>query len=352
MHPRPPQLLALALLLATTVFLPLRAPAACNQPAPDDTHPPRLVVCNPHPGHPIRFVVYGDTRFTPIPIEDISNSHARQALVQKIATEHPAAIFIGGDIPFEGGQWRDYDEYLRETAPWRQLQIPVFPVLGNHEYLIDANLAKRVSCNPDDLDSACLNNWWQAFNNLPLRPHRWYCVAVGTTLVALVLNSDSNLTPGTPQRTWLESQIAALQQNSPVEFLLILLHRPPVRDTHDPVGPNEHEIATLLAAVAKDLPVQVVVVASHIHNYERYRSPDGTTFIVSGGGGAHPHIVTDRRSDDQFSSSPFATAVNFHYMMFELSPHKLSATVLRWDPDTNTRQPWTPADTFQLNSKH
>jgi Calcineurin-like phosphoesterase len=351
MQPRLPQSLAL-LLLSATVLLPIRASAACNQPAPDDTHPPRLVVCNPHPGHPIRFVVYGDTRFTPIPVEDISNSRARQALVQKIATEHPAAIFIGGDIPFEGAQWRDYDEYLRETAPWRHLQIPVFPVLGNHEYLIDANLATRVSCNRDDLDSQCLKNWWKAFDNLPLRPHRWYSVAVGTTLLALVLDSDSSLTPGSPQRTWLERQVADLQQDSAAEFLLILLHRPPVRDTHDPVGTNEREIATWLATVSKDLSVKVIVAASHIHNYERYQSPDGTVFIVSGGGGAHPHVVADRRPDDQFSSSPFATAVNFHYMVLELSPHRLSATVLRWDPDTNTRQPWITADTFRVTSRH
>ena len=339
------------LLIAATILLPIHTSAACNQPAPDATHPPRLVVCNPHPGRPIRFVVYGDTRFTPIPVDDISNSRARQALVRKITTEHPAAIFISGDIPFEGARWRDYDEYLRETAPWRQLQIPVFPVLGNHEYLSDASLAKRVSCNPEDLDSICLNNWWQAFNNLPLRPHRWYSVVVGTTLLALILDSDSNLTPGSPQRTWLERQIADLQQSSTAEFLLILLHRPPVRDTHDPVGANEREIATWLAAVAKDVPVQIIVAASHIHNYERYLGPDGTVFIVSGGGGAHPHIVTDRRGDDQFSSSPFAHSVNFHYLVFDLSPHRLSATVLRWDPDTNTRQPWTPADTFQLSSR-
>ena len=348
-EPRSPR--SLALLVLATVLLPIGAFAACDQPAPDDTHPPRLVVCNPHPGHPIRFVVYGDTRFTPIPVEDISNSHARQALVHQIATEHPAAIFIGGDIPFVGAQWRDYDQYLLETKPWSDLRIPVFPVLGNHEYLIDPNPATRTFCEHDDLNTPCLKNWWNAFNNLPLRPHRWYSVAVGTALIALVLDSDSNLTPGSPQRNWLEHQVADLHPHSPAEFLLILLHRPPVRDNHDPVEPNEREIATYLSAVSKDLPVRVIVIASHVHNYERYLSPDGTVFIVSGGGGAHPHIIADRRPDDQFSSSPFAHSVNFHYMMFELAPHRLSATVLRWDPDTNTHQPWTTTDTFNINAR-
>jgi acid phosphatase type 7 len=352
MQPRSSRSLALLLVFIATVLLPIHASAACDQPAPDDTHPPRLVVCNPQPGHPIRFVVYGDTRFTPIPVDDISNSRARQALVHKIAAEHPAAIFIGGDIPFEGAESRDYDQYLRETKPWRDLRIPVFPVLGNHEYLIDANPATRTFCNREDLDSSCLKNWWNAFSNLPLRPHRWYSVAVDTGLIALVLDSESGLTPGSPQRTWLEHQIADLRRDTPVEFLLILLHRPPVRDTHDPVGANEHEIATYLSTVSKELPVQVMVVASHVHNYERYLSPDGAVFIVSGGGGAHPHTVADRRADDQFNSSPFAHSVNFHYMVFELAPHKLSATVLRWDPDTNTTQPWTTADTFQVNSRH
>src|SRR5215472_2753582 len=162
MQPRLLSSLALRL-FAAALLLPIPASAACDQPAPDDTQPPRLVVCNSHPGHPIRFVVYGDTRFTPIPVDDISNSRARQALVRKIAAEHPAAIFIGGDIPFEGAQWRDYDDYLRETERWRDLRIPVFPVLGNHEYLIDANPATRVFCNRDDIASECLKNWWNAF---------------------------------------------------------------------------------------------------------------------------------------------------------------------------------------------
>jgi hypothetical protein len=125
------------------------------------------------------------------------------------------------------------------------------------------------------------------------------------------------------------------------------LYRPVRNRVHSRVRRREY-----LPAVSKELPVQVMVVASHVHNYERYLSPDGAVFIVSGGGGAHPHTVADRRADDQFNSSPFAHSVNFHYMVFELAPHKLSATVLRWDPDTNTTQPWTTADTFQVNSRH
>src|SRR5215471_2204041 len=139
--------------------------------------PPRFEVPSP-PGSPLVFVVYGDTRFTQR--ADVVNTIARRALVEKIASEKPAAILVGGDLVYDGSDPGDYQTYRSETTQWSQEKIPVFPALGNHEFK---------GCTGDM--SACLENWWGAFGDLSLRPYRWYSVAIGPSLLALVLDSDA-----------------------------------------------------------------------------------------------------------------------------------------------------------------
>src|SRR5256884_1284445 len=137
---------------------------------------------------------------------------ARRALVGRIARENPAAILIGGDLVYEGSNPQDYDTYKSETIEWARRKIPVFPALGNHEFN---------GCNGDA--APCLENWWTAFGALPLRPYRWYSVSIGSTVLAVVLDSDAPLKPGSEQREWLERQISTADPH--VKFILIVLHR-------------------------------------------------------------------------------------------------------------------------------
>src|ERR1700692_2001373 len=111
--------------------------------------PPQLEVAVADPSAPLTFIAYGDTRFTRR--EGVANAVARRALVARMASEKPAAIFIGGDLVYEGSNTEDYETYRGETAVWSQARIPIFPALGNHEF------------RGGDKDlSPCLVNWWRA----------------------------------------------------------------------------------------------------------------------------------------------------------------------------------------------
>jgi hypothetical protein len=284
-------------------------------------------------GGPLMLVVYGDTRFTQR--EDVVNSVARRALVARIAGEKPAAILIGGDLVYDGSDVSDYQTYRSETAEWSKETIPVFPALGNHEFK---------GCAPDVHD--CLENWWSAFDDLPLRPHRWYSVAVGSNLLALVLDSDAPLKPASEQRVWFEEQMAAAGDQ--VKFILILLHYPPVRDPFFPRMREEKEIARYLSAHARSLQQRVLVVGSHVHNYERY-SRDGVTYVVSGGGGAKP-VPAPRMFGEQ---SHLRTAVNFHYLRLTLWSDRLSATMVRYDAaKVEGPEAWSEPDRFEIRARN
>jgi hypothetical protein len=291
--------------------------------------PPRFEVPSPG-GGPLVFVAYGDTRFTQR--VDVVNATARRALVEKIASEKPVAILIGGDLVYDGSDAGDYQTYRSETTEWAQEKIPVFPALGNHEFK---------GCAGDM--SVCLENWWSAFGDLSLRPYRWYSVAIGSNLLALVLDSDAPLKPGSEQRTWFEEQVAGAGPQ--VKFILIVLHYPPVRDPLFPRMRDEKEIARYLSRHARSLRSSVLVVGSHVHNYERY-SRDGVTYLVSGGGGAKP--VPAPRMFGELSR--LRTRVNFHYLRLTLSDDRLSCVMVRYDADRAGA--WTEPDRFEIRARN
>jgi len=307
--------------------------APCVAVPATDAQPPRLSVPASSDAGPLVLAVYGDTRFTQR--TDVVNAVARRALVARIASEKPAAILIGGDLVYEGNEPSDYQTFASETRAWSSEGIPVFPALGNHEFN---------GCAQDVSD--CLANWWGAFPDLPLRPYRWYSVAIGSTLLALVLDSDSPLRPGSEQRAWFEQQLTGAGEQ--VKFILILLHYPPVRDPIFPHTRDEQEVARYLSRHARSLPQRVLVIGSHIHNYERYLR-DGVIYVVSGGGGAKP-VPAPRIFGEQ---SHLKTGVNFHYLRLTLRNDSLSASMVRYEAGkADADAAWTEPDRFEIRAKH
>lgn len=282
---------------------------------------------------PLIMVAYGDMRFTDPSELSATSPAARQALVAKVAAEHPAAIFLNGDVPWHGKR-ADYDEFRLETRVWSDQKLRVYPALGNHEFS---------QCEV----AQCLDYWWTAFPEL--RDRRWYSVAVGSKVLSIALDTDTSLLPGSEQRIWLEQQIASLDKK--VRVVLIVLHHPPVADLHSGEladhnpRPNELSLAAYLDAVAPTLRARIVVSAGHVHNYERFEQR-GVTYLVSGGGGAKPYEVERTPADlYQRSDNP-----NYHYVRLELHDDRLAATMIRIaNPGAAAPPVWEIADRFELS---
>jgi len=280
---------------------------------------------------PLVLIVYGDTRFTDSSETNASNPVARQALIAKIAAERPAALFINGDLPWHGVA-PDYDVYREETAQWRGLHLRIYPALGNHEF---------AACS----EPACLDRWWSTFPEL--RGRRWYSVALGSRVLALALDSEASLLAGSEQRLWLEGELAA--QDPKVRLVLIVLHHPPVADlqtdamaNHNP-RPNEQALADHLAAIAPQSLARMVVIAGHIHNYERFLR-DGIHYLVSGGGGAAP-VAVERTPADLYRDTEFP---NYHYLRFELRADTAVGEMIRYRPGDDDAGQWQIKDRFEL----
>jgi acid phosphatase type 7 len=281
---------------------------------------------------PLVLVAYGDMRFTDNSETGATNPGARRALIAKITAESPAAIFINGDIPWHGIA-PDYAVFREETRPWRERHMRVYPALGNHEFS---------AC----MEAGCLERWWSTFPEL--RGRRWYSVAIGTKVLAIELDTDTSLMPGSAQRIWLENQVAQL--DPAVRLVLVVMHHPPVADVqlskatdHDP-RPNENALADYLKTVAPQSAARFVVSAGHIHNYERLMQ-DGVVYLVSGGGGAAPYAV-ERTAADLYQSTDFP---NYHYVRFELHGDEVTGEMIRLT-DYSAPQPhqWQTKDRFRI----
>ena len=281
---------------------------------------------------PLVLVAYGDMRFTSPSETGASDPGARRALVARIADENPAAIFVNGDIPWHGIA-ADYAVFQGETQRWRERHLRVYPALGNHE----------LSACPE---STCLERWWDAFP--ALRGRRWYSVALGARVLAVALDTDTSLLPGSAQRIWLETQIEKLDPG--IRLVLLFMHHPPVADVqstkltdHNPRW-NEISIAEYLETVSARSAARFVVSAGHIHNYERFER-HGVIYLVSGGGGAAPYEV-DRTPADLYQNADFP---NFHYVRFELSGGRLIGEMIRLsDYAAPKPRQWQGRDRFEI----
>ena len=121
----------------------------------------------------------------------------------------------------------------------------------------------------------------------------------------------------------------------------------PIEDnsSHD-VRPNEHALAVTLEAQAKASKAQIIVVAGHIHNYQRFFE-NGVTYLVSGGGGAKPHPIA-RTPADLFQDKAFP---NYHYVRFDFDGKQLNAVMYRLSDPKARPAVWEKKDSFVLPVK-
>jgi Icc-related predicted phosphoesterase len=312
-----------------SIVLAIIGCAACTRShsqMPPETQPVALQL---QLSTPFRFVAYGDSRFHDPKDTEAANPAVRQALVQAIAEIKPAFISFSGDIVYNGYDTNDWKIWDKETAVWREKQIPVYPALGNHDLHGSENVA--------------LANYFQRFPDL--KNSRYYSVRAANTFM-LVLDSSLDEVAG-PQGKWLTQALDRLPGD--VDFVFIVLHHPPYTSSSDEKKfggghssrSTEQALANALEARQKNLRARIVVFSGHVHNYERHEH-GGVTYFVLGGAGAHAYPI-ERAATDPFQSKE----INYHYLLVEVDRGHLKATMNRLDLSTG-KAAWTQPDSIEI----
>ncbi len=276
--------------------------------------------------YPFRFVAYGDMRFTDPTRADSSDPEYRRAIVAQVAEEKPDFLVLTGDLVKKGSSAADWLVWDEETKLWRQAGIHVLPVLGNHD----------TSGAPDAL---------QFFSRFPeLNNLHWYTVRAGNCYF-IMLESEVN-DPERPQWKWLVRRLRKIPRG--VQYVFIVQHHPIMTRSNKRMQggghsqrPVEARLALLLESRQKQLKIPIIVLAGHVHNYERYVH-GGVVYITAGGGGATPYEIP-REPDDVYR----APGPSYSYCRVTVDRKSLQFEAIK--VEITAGQPaFTVADSFQL----
>jgi acid phosphatase type 7 len=280
---------------------------------------------------PFSFVAYGDIRFMETSNIKDSDPIRRKILVQKIAGEKPAFLLITGDLVANGGVAQQWSVFDNESSPFQAAGVKLYPALGNHDLRGDLPVA--------------LKNYFQRFPYL--QQNRYYSVRADNVMV---LTLDSSLDhPGGPEMQWFERQIDALPDG--IQFVVVQLHHPPLTRSTDSVFGGGHapraveqDMAGFLESKAAKSKAKFIVVAGHVHNYERYER-NGVMYIVTGGGGATPYMI-QRQSNDAYKD----IGASYHYCHFDVKPGQIEMHMVKLDLLGN-KPTWQDRDSFKWTAK-
>ncbi len=279
---------------------------------------PRPIVLTGHlpPEGERPFAAVGDLQRTSL-LETVfllreSNDRERELVVRELARVRPAFAVSLGDLVFDGASARHWGELDTLLTPLREADIPMLPVLGNHEYW--------------GTNSRGLRHYFQRFPVLAGR--HWYCLVQGRLgLVFLDTNFDElSAAQRQAQLAWLDQTLGAFEAAGSVRAVLLLGHHPPYTNS-TATGDEPHVQEHLVPRVHRFRKV-LGYVSGHVHSYERFER-QGKRFLVSGGGGG-PRVTlatgeARRHPDDQFTpdrATPSAKR-DFHILLFRPGPEGL-----------------------------
>jgi hypothetical protein len=278
------------------------APATCYRyrVAGSTDHTGRFCTARPS-GADFRFAAIADTN-------PGLNDNTRHIL-EHLVPEKPDFTLHSGDVQYYSGGLETY-------ASWFEIMEPLlgagafFPAVGNHE-----------SEMADEYEGYFLRFW----GNAGFDGHDGYYRLQSGGVWFLSLNTELPIVPDSDQGKWLLGQLADAQQQPGFRFSVVYMHRPMITcgDTNE-LDEERKQLAPEFVKRGVKL-----VLAGHMHGYERF-DVEGLTYVVSGGGGGLIGNV-DANSSRPLCSSREASGAFFHAMVFDVAAGKLSGQALGMD---------------------
>jgi acid phosphatase type 7 len=272
------------------------------------------------------FAAFGDLRETNVANHTSSDPERRQAIIAAMAALDPKFILVSGDLVLNGENGADWAQWDLETSAWKEKRIELLPALGNHD--LHGNL------------TTALGNYFQRFPEL--KQSRYYSARAGNVLV-LVLDTALPTTSG-PQFDWMKDKVEHLSKDT--AFVLFLLHHPPVTHSSDSAGghsirPAEAVLGRWLEETQAKSAARFVVMAGHVHNYERYER-NNVLYFVSGGGGATPYMIPRAAEDAYKEPGP-----TYHYLKIDVDGPKMRIGMEKLEMEAG-KAVWNERDVVSL----
>lgn len=276
------------------------------------------------------FVLIGDTQRTSFwEFWRENNTPFRKAILTRVAAVQPAFVLHVGDLVFQGASASHWEEFDDNAHDIYKQGIPMFPVLGNHEYYGN--------------DNAALEHYFRRFP--ATHNKQWYSFRF-RSLAFVLLNSNFDAISEEDireQDLWYTNTMQQYQQDTTVACIVVVCHHPPYSNS-TVVGDNTdvqmHFVPLFTTATKARL-----FVSGHCHSYEHFVR-DGKHFVVTGGGGG-PRQEVETRPEHQHHVDAYAGAAirPLHFCTAELHGNALEIHIHQLDQTTGM---WSIGDTFVI----
>ena len=283
------------------------------------------------------FVLIGDTQRTSF-IEQYfffreSNDSVQFVLFDSIAKleRKPAFILHLGDMVFDGSSENDWKYFDASTEQIRKAKIPIFPILGNHEFYGDS---LETAYNINNRFSRLKDSSWNTFE----------FKSIG--IILLNSNEELTLSENERQKEFYEYHMNKYEIDSSIKFIIVATHHPPYTNGTG-IGFNESEytqdcfINKFISSEKKGL-----FFSGHFHNYEHLIISD-KHFIVSGGGGGPRRDVDleGKYKDISNGIDKNEERRGYHFIEIEVQSDSLFIEVHSYNNDSKK---WYRGDEFNL----
>jgi hypothetical protein len=197
-----------------------------------------------------------------------SNDNERAEIINNINEHNPGAVIVLGDMVFEGDNidhWKYFDSLI---TPLKLKDIPMFPVIGNHEYLGNNRIAMHYLTNRFPV----------------LSEGHWY-TEICDSIALIFLDSNEPqywAEQWDEQINWFKNKLRVFDNDPSIKGILVFEHHPPY--TNSTVTGDEMLIQKGFVTVFDKSKKTLAFISGHAHTYERFII-NSKTFIVSGGGG-------------------------------------------------------------------
>jgi hypothetical protein len=280
---------------------------------------------------------------------------------------NPTFLYVLGDCVYFNGQVSQY--YAQFYQPYEHYLAPILAVPGNHDgdpaapeksltgFVRNFCAAKVGTKTPESRDSP---------RTAMIQPNvYWTLLTPVVSIVGLYSNVPEHGVLHPDQVGWLVGELRTLPASVP---LLVTLHHPPYSaDDHHGGSQPMHD--TLDGAFAKAGRWADMVLAGHVHNYQRFTRTVATNgrqvpYLVAGAGGYH-NLHSVARVNGAKLKTPVSLTLSADkvtlesyvddrhgFLRIEVDAHAIAGkyyTVPR--PQESWSQPSKLADSFKLDTK-
>jgi len=216
-----------------------------------------------------------------------------------------AMVLIPGDLVENGAKYEQWQNDFFEPAQNLFAEVPVYPVLGNHER--NSNYYFKYFSLPKNGTPAYAEHWW----------YKDY----GNTRI-IGLNSNEGYRDSREQFAWLKSLLEETAKNEEIDFVFAQLHHPHKSELWIP-GEEESsgKVVKMLEVFTTETGKPSLHFFGHTHGYSRGQSKDHKHLwinVATAGGAIDNWGEFEGRDYDEFS----VTQDEYGFVMVEVDGNK------------------------------